>query len=208
MIPFTPSDWPQNDLRQAAELLWKWHRNARSNVPSRSVQNEAHRVCQKFDLPLHLVDLQLMKRNRDVIDTVPDLFDYMDSHVGSHALLLAKLAGYKANWAETPVKEFGRAIFLTRSICFLKQDLQQGKHYIPIDVMKAHGVSIADLMNRSPSQNVRAVLWKQIVCARDAYASCKTLNSDLNGWCQRRFRLYWTGGLDLLARVESRKFNV
>jgi len=208
LTPFAPFDWPKGDLRQAAEVLWKWHRSASNDVPSNTDHIKAHAICKEFNLPIQLIDLQLIKGEMKVIKTAPHLFDYMDAYAGSHALLLAKLAGYTGNWIETPIKQFGRAIFLTRSIWFLKQDLQDGKFYIPLDIMNTHGLSKMDLMKDKPSRAVRSVLWKQIVQARDAYASCRTLNSDLNGWAQRRFRIYWAGGLNMLARVESRRFNL
>ena len=208
MRPFAPSDWPKKELQEAADILWSWHMVTREGKPSTVDQSKAKTVCKTFSLPVYLVDAQLVEGSMSKIETVPDLLGYADAHAGSHALLLAKLAGYTANWIEEPVKQFGRAIFLTRSICHLREDLLAGKHYIPLDMMEKDGVSISDLMEGRLSPMTRSLLWKQVIRARDAYASCRTLNSDLTGWCRRRFRVYWTGGLDLLARIESRKFDV
>ncbi len=208
MPPFAPSDWPRNELREAAEVLWRWHYAVRAGAPSQIQRNRAHRVCEKFKLPVHLVDAQFREDGFPVIRAMTDLFDYGDRLAGSHALLLAKLAGYTANWIEDPVRQFGRAVFLTRSLCLLKEDLQSGRHFIPLDGLHNKRVAHADLMHGRLSDGLRSVLWKQIVYARDAYASCRALNHDLSGWCRRRFRIYWAGGLHLLARIESRKFDV
>ncbi len=208
MTPFPPSDWPREELRQAAYVLWDWHRAAQIEVPPTALREEAYAVCKKFDLPIHLVDAQLVEQGALTIETGEDLFSYMDATAGSHALLLAKLAGYTSNWIEIPIKQFARAVFLTRSVCLLKEDVEAGRYFIPADILAKGNVTTADLIQGSPNSAIRSILWKQVVRARDAYASCKTLNSDLKGWSRRRFRVYWTGGLHILGNIESRGFNV
>ena len=208
MTPFPPSDWPREELRQAAGVLWDWHRAAQIEVPPRVLREKAYNVCKKFDLPVHLVDAQLVEQGAPAIETAEDLFSFADATAGSHALLLAKLAGYTSNWIEDPVKQFARAIFLTRSVCLLKEDIEAGRCFIPADILVKGNVTTVDLVRYTSSQAIRSILWKQVVRARDAYASCKTLNTDLKGWSRRRFRVYWTGGLHILGYIESRGFNV
>ena len=208
MIPFCAKDWPRKELREAVEILWNWHQASESDALSIHSRDQAHSVCIQYNLPAQLVDAQFMEYSNLVPKTSQDLFEYIDTRVGSHALLLAKLAGYTAKWVETPVKQFARAIFLTRSICFLSQDLMSGRQYIPLDLMENARVTQSDLIRGKVSPEIRSLLWKQMVRARDAYASSKTLNSDLNGWCRRRFRIYWLSGLHTLAQIESRKFDV
>lgn len=208
MTPFPPSDWPREELRQAAGVLWDWHRAAQIEVPPRVLREKAYAACRQFDLPVHLVDAQLAERGAPTIETAEDLFSYTDATAGSHALLLAKLAGYTSNWIEVPIKQFARAIFLTRSVCFLREDIEAGRCFIPADILAKGNVTTVDLVRYTSSQAIRSILWKQVVRARDAYASCKTLNTDLKGWSRRRFRVYWTGGLHILGYIESRGFNV
>ena len=208
MTPFPPSDWPSEELRQAAGVLWDWHRTAQIDVPPRVLREKAYNVCKKYDLPIHLVDAQLVENGFPTIETADDLFSYADTTAGSHALLLAKLAGYNSNWIEVPVKQFARAIFLTRSVCLLKEDIEAGRCFIPADILAKGNVTTEDLIRGTPTPAIRSILWKQVVRARDAYASCKTLNTDLKGWSRRRYRVYWTGGLHILGYIESRGFNV
>lgn len=208
MPPFAPSDWPRNEFRAEAEVLWQWHHAAQAGEYSSVYHSEAHAICEKFNLPAHLIDAQFIEEGVPTIHTITDLFDYMDRSTGSHALLLTKLAGYTANWVEDPVRKFGRALFLTRSLMSLKEDVLAGRQFIPLDLLQKNNVDSTDLVQGRLSSGLRSVLWKQVVYARDAYASCRTLNSDLSGWCRRRFRIYWTGGLHTLARIESRKFDV
>ncbi len=208
MTPFGPEDWPQKELRMAAEVLWNWHRSVQSDPAAMPHHREALSVCEKFSLPTHLLDSQIITKQTLIPESVLELSDYMDAYAGSHAVLLVKLAGYTANWIERPVKQFARAIFLTRSVCYLKDDLMEGRHFIPMDIMASKSITQDDLMKGAVSREIQSVLWKQIVRARDAFAACQSLNTDLNGWCRRKFRLYWTGGLNLLACIESRKFDV
>lgn len=208
MTPFAPSDWPRSELRVAAQTLWDWHRNVQGENPHSSDRSLAYAVCEQYKLPSQLVDAQSIEGGRPKIHTVSDLLDYVDAVAGSHALLLAKLAGYTSSWIEAPIKNFARAIFLTRSVCFLKDDVELGQYYIPLETLEQSGIQSADLKEGKLSPMIRSVLWKQLVRARDAYASCRTLNTDLSGWARRRFRVYWTGGLHLLARIEARKFDV
>ena len=208
MTPFPPSDWPGEELRQAAGVLWDWHRAAQIEVPPRVLREKTYAVCRKFDLPVHLVDAQLVEHGAPTIETAEDLFCYADATVGSHALLLAKLAGYTSNWIENPVKQFARAIFLTRSVCLLAEDIEAGRCFIPADILVKGNVTTVDFVRYPSSQAIQSILWKQVVRARDAYASCRTLNTDLKGWSRRRFRVYWTGGLHILGYIESRGFNL
>ena len=140
--------------------------------------------------------------------TMQDLLDYTDQVLGSHALLLARLAGERSNWVEKPVREFARATFLTRRLCQLKHDLARGHLWIPRAIMEQARVDRKTLEEGSPTPEVRRLLWKQVVLIRDAYASCRTLTTDLSGWLRRRFRIYWTHGVHLLALIEARRFDV
>ncbi len=208
MTPFAPPDWPQKELRMAAVVLWNWHRSVQDEPSAMTYRDEALSVCKKFCLPIHFLDSQVYRGGVPIPKSASELFEYIDAYAGSHAILLAKLAGYTSNWIEAPVKQFARAIFLTRSVTHLKEDLQEGRHFIPRDMMESKNITQTDLIKGSLSKEIQSVLWKQIVRARDAFAACHPLNSDLNGWCRRQFRIYWIGGLQMLAYIESRKFDV
>ena len=98
-----------------------------------------------------MVDAQLVEQGAPTIETAEDLFSYTDATAGSHALLLAKLAGYTSNWIEVPVKQFARAIFLTRSVCLLKEDIEAGRCFIPADILAKGNVTTVDLVRVHPN---------------------------------------------------------
>lgn len=116
-------------------MLWCCYCTAREGVESTADQSGTHTPCGKFNLPIHLIDNQIFETGIPGINTYADLFDYVDRSTGPHVPLLAKLAGYTSNWIEGPVKQFGRAIFLTCSISHLKDGLHAGRCFIPLEVL-------------------------------------------------------------------------
>ncbi|MDE2732062.1 MAG: squalene/phytoene synthase family protein [Bacteroidota bacterium] len=209
MVPFAPNEWPSPELREAAAGLWAWNRAVRNLQLSDAVQQEARQICQRHDLPESLLAAQQQgARIEDGYAVAEELLTYMDTVMGAHAMLLAKLAGERSRWVEQPVHAFARAVFMTRRLCRIKHDLQAGRLWIPRDVMQQAGVERAHLESGEVTPGVRRLLWKQVVLARDAYAGCRTLTTDFSGWLRRRFRMAWTRGVHMLALIEARRFDV
>ena len=77
MPPFAPSDWPRNEFRAEAEVLWQWHYAAQAGEDSSVHRSKAHAICDEFNLPAHLVDAQFIEEGVPTIHTITDLFDYM-----------------------------------------------------------------------------------------------------------------------------------
>ena len=209
MVPFAPDAWPSLELRDAASALWAWNRAARNLEISNAVQKRALKICSHHDLPESLLEAQRQgARIEDGFAGAEELLTYIDTVMGAHAMLLAKLAGERSRWVEQPVHAFARAAFMTRRLCRLKEELHTGRLWIPQDVMRQAGVEQTHLQQGEVTPGVRRLLWKQVVLARDAYASCRTLTTDFSGWLRRRFRVAWTRGVHLLALIEARRFDV
>ncbi len=218
MVPFATEDWPAGPMRKAACALWSWHTAVRraegglqTAIPD-EIGREALLVCQRHNLPRVLLDKQLEAalsvKHNTAFETTTELADYINATAGSHAVLLARLAGERGQWIEQPVYAFARAIFLTRSLCNLKKDLAASRLYLPQDAVNQAGVTRQQLAEGRLNAPVRRLLWKQVIRARDAYANSRTLTQDLSGWPRRTYRRYWTGGLYILGLIEARRFDV
>lgn len=211
MVPFTPEVWPTAELRTAAERLWAWNRSVRSASLSDAMRTQAHEVCRTHDLPVELLTAQeegALASMSGAFANAEELLEYIDQVMGSHALLLVKLAGERSRWVQRPVNAFARAAFMTRRLCQLKEDLSQQQLWIPQEVIHQANVEQTNLVQGVVTPAIRRLLWKQVVLTRDAYAGCRTLTSDFSGWLRRRFRICWTQGVHLLALIEARRFDV
>ena len=218
MVPFAAADWPPGSLREAAQHLWDWHTAARSvewaveaDIAD-DVRRRAELVCERHNLPRRLLDRQLVAaRNAGHCTgfaTAVHLASHIDATSGAHAMLLTRLAGEHGRWIEKPVYAFAQAIFLTRSLYALKEDLAANHLYLPQDAIEKAGVTLQQLANGRMDAAIRRLLWTQVVRARDAYAGSRVLTLDLSGWKRRVCRRYWTGGLHLLGLIEARRFDV
>lgn len=212
MVPFAPDVWPTPELRAAADELWAWNRAVRTGSVSDDALAKAQQICAEHELPLALLDAQWQcAKESDLVSGFPstqELLTYIDEVMGSHAMLLAKLAGERSNWVERPVRSFARATFMTRRLCNLNEDLQSRQLWVPLDMMKQADVDRRELERGVWTPAIRRLLWKQVVLTRDAYAGCRTLTTDFSGWLRRRVRIYWTRGLYQLALIETRRFDV
>lgn len=212
VVPFAPEMWPTSGLRTTVEGLWAWNQAARTLSLSDTLRQRVQRICNQHDLPVSLLEAQEKGAQeaptQEGFANAWELQTYIDVVIGSHAMLLAKLAGERSQWVEQPVRAFARAAFLTRRLCRLKEDLRSHQLWIPRDVMQQAGVDQSCLEQGEVTPAIRRLLWKQVVLTRDAYASCRTLTTDFSGWLRRQFRICWTRGVHLLALIEARRFDV
>lgn len=200
----------------ATVLLEEEAARVESGKPLRVIPGDicdgAYAACSEHHLPVSLLADQVLVAVRFTqplrFEGTLDLDRFAQQWVGSHALLLAQLAGQKGRWQRQSIGELAKAFFLTGRLCDLKRDLARDRVFFPIADLRQSGVSIDHLHEGVMSDAMRRLLWKQTVRIRDAFARGLAIGNDLAGWQRRAFRKHWLGGLYLLAEIEHRKYDL
>lgn len=181
-------------------------------VISGDISDGAYAACSQHHLPLGLLADQVRVAARFTqplrFEGALDLDRFAQQWAGSHAMLLARLAGLKGRWQQQPIGELAKAFFLTGCLCDLERDLARDRVFVPMADLQQFGVSMDHLRQGVMSDAMRRLLWKQTVRIRDAFARGLAIGNDLAGWQRRAFRKHWLGGLYLLAEIEGRKYDL
>lgn len=114
-----------------------------------------------------------------------------------------------ANRFQLPqAQSFARALFLISRLMRLPQDVRRGRLFIPLDALAKYGIEEHRLFRGEVNEALRRVLWRLTVRARDELAQAEPLAADLPWRARGVYKRYWIGGLDVLARIERRDFDV
>ncbi len=190
---------------------------AREGKPLRLLREDiwkpAYRVCAEHDLSrTHLADQidaaqQLQGRVR--FDDTPALNRFVRHWVVAHGRLLGGLAGMDQKWNRSKLDELARGFFFVGRLIRLPRDLERDWLFIPVDNLEQSGVSIDQLRDGRLDDNVRRLLWKQSVRARDAMGQGQPLIPTVEEW-RLRFVLkrWWLGALEMLSEVERREYDL
>ena len=74
-------------------MLWDWHRAAQIEIPPRVLREKAYAVCRKFDLPVHLVDVQLVEQG---------VADYRNRRRSLLAIRMPRQVRMHYSWQDLP----------------------------------------------------------------------------------------------------------
>lgn len=180
-------------------------------VPA-SVAEAAYAACRTHTLPLAVLAEQVKAAARFTepirFVTYADLHAFVQQRAGSHARLLARMAGHKGSWQLPAIDELARAFFLVGRLIYLPDDLARDRLFIPLDEMQNAGVTEEQLRAGTVDEALKRLFWKQTVRIRDAFAHGQNLAKDLSGWQRRAFKRWWLGGLYVLAEIERRDYDV
>lgn len=181
-------------------------------VLSNEVSRDAYAAAAAHDLPLELLAVQIPAaayfQESVAFEAAPDLNAFMEQWAIPHGRLLARLAGLTLQAQLVYADELSRGFFLTGRLANLKQDLERGWVFIPMDEVSYAGVSLDQLNAGDVNEAMRKLLWKQAVRARDAFAQGQPLARDLTGRYARSLKRWWFGALEVLNEIESRDYDV
>lgn len=182
------------------------------NVVSEDVARAAYAACEEAGLPLvHLAEQVQASEAFRVPARYPDnaaINAFVQSWAGSHVRLLAHLAGATGSWQLKFADEFGRAFFWVGRLMTLKKDLDQDRLFIPEADLEQHGVSTEQLREGRPDENVKRLLWKQTIRAKNAFAMAEPLARELPRRQSDAMKRWWLGGLEVLNEIRRRGFDV
>lgn len=177
-----------------------------------SVWREAYETCKKYELSFKLLAVQVGAA-KTLQGTVrfqdPQALDTFVRHWSvAHARLLAGLADIDKKWQLPSIDELGRGFFFVGRLMTLADDLAHDQLFMPLTDLEQTGVTVGQLKAGEVDENMRRLLWKQSIRARDALGQGQSLIRDLP--LRRRFALkrWWHGALEMLNEIERRDYDV
>lgn len=173
----------------------------------------AYRVCEEYDLSHALLADQVqgarVLQGRLRFEESSELNDFLRAWVIPLSRLLAGLAGIDQKWHLSKIDELGRGFFFVGHLAQLPSDLAQNQLFIPMDDLEQAGVTVEQLREGHVGDDMRRLLWKQSIRARDALGQGQPLIQDVPSW-RLRFALkrWWLGALEILAEIENSEYDV
>lgn len=222
--------------RDASEALWAWQtvlfagrhaghppgsfeeaaRRVEAGEPLTlvpdDVRSAAYRACGEHDLPLALLAQQVRGAARV---QPPVRFaeqgerrDMLEALVVPHGRLLANLAGARLRMQQALIDALTLGFFYTGRLVELPRDVAADRLFLPTDMLDQYDVSLGQLRRGDVNENVRRMLWKETVRARDLLARGRALLDELPWRLRYGMKRWWLGALEMLNEIEAREYDV
>ncbi|OGA54080.1 MAG: squalene synthase HpnD [Betaproteobacteria bacterium RIFCSPLOWO2_12_FULL_62_13] len=163
------------------KLAWWRHEVAKAYVgqPQHPVARALAEVAGRFKLPQErlqeIIDGMEMDLDHDRYPDFASLRLYCHRVASVVGLLSAEIFGYEDRRTLEYAAELGVAFQLTNIIRDVGEDARRNRIYLPLDELKAHGVSAADITGAHETDNFRRLMEFQIERAigfyRQAFAA-------------------------------------
>jgi phytoene synthase len=147
-------------LRRLEEWMAGWRHACQGGETAEPIFVAVRDAMERFAIPLGLLDeliagvaLDLKPETTDVPDTYatfPDLYAYCYGVASVVGLACIRIFGYQDPRAEKLAEETGIAFQLTNILRDVAEDAERHRVYLPLEDLKAHGVSLDSLLHRAP----------------------------------------------------------
>jgi len=164
-------------------------------------------VLRDFRLPLPLLEDLLSAFEQDVVqqhyDSQAQLLDYCRRSANPVGRLLLHLYDIHEERALECSDGICTALQLINFWQDLSVDLSRGRRYLPADLMAAHGITSADLMDRHQSAAMAALLRDALGWAQTLMLAGAPLVRQVPGRAGWELRLVVQGGLRIAEQTEA-----
>lgn len=181
-------------------------------VVPEEVAKAAYQACEAERLPVELLAAQVLASE---VYAVPARFPdnlaiktFVRDWAGSHARMLAHLAGASGSWQLTFADELACGFFWVGRLMALKDDVARDRLFIPEADLDQHGVSVEQLRQGRVDENMKRLLWKQTIRAKNAFAQAEPLAKELSRRQASAMKRWWLGGLEVLNEIRRREFDL
>jgi phytoene synthase len=179
-------------------------------------------ATERFSIPLRLLDelvagvaMDLKPVSREAPDTYPtfaDLYGYCYRVASVVGLVCIRIFGYQDSRAEKLAEETGIAFQLTNILRDVTEDAGRNRIYLPLEDLRAHGVSLESLLRRAPgappTANERALLADIAGRAEEYYRSARMLLPLLNKESRPAMWVLFSIYHRLLERIRRADYDV
>lgn len=204
-----PSVWQQHSTEALRTLILE--ERPLPNVPE-AVTRALYRHADEQSVPLDVFAQQIrsaVSQGEELrFNTYDELEQFMQDGVCRLGEALMHVLGMANRFQLPHAQAFARALFLISRLMRLPHDVHRGRLFIPLDALANYGIEEHRLFRGEVNESLRRVLWRLTVRARDELAQAEPLAADLPWRARGTYKRYWIGGLDILARIERRDFDV
>jgi phytoene synthase len=147
-------------LSRIGEWAAAWRIACKSGETADPVFLAVRDATERFAIPLNLLDelvagitMDLKPASSDAPDTYAtfaDLYAYCYRVASVVGLVCIRIFGYRDPSAEKLAEETGIAFQLTNILRDVAEDSERNRVYLPLEDLKAHGVSVESLLHRAP----------------------------------------------------------
>lgn len=212
-------DVADDESRPAADRqaeLNQWREDIRracgDEEPQLPVNRELQPVIQRFGLPLALFEELIRGVEMDLsikrYETHAELEAYCYRVASVVGLLSIEIFGYRNPVCREYARHLGLALQLTNILRDVRVDAGRGRIYLPLEALRRHGVTEADILRGRYSENYRALAADVAGIAREHYRRARELlpAEDRRSMLAAELMgaVYWR----LLRKLEGRRFDV
>jgi phytoene synthase len=147
--------------RRLDEWLAAWQGVCRGGATADPVFIAVRDATERFGIPLTLLDelaagieMDLKSASGEAPDTYAtfaELYGYCYRVASVVGLVCIRIFGYRDRGAEKLAEETGVAFQLTNILRDVAEDAGRNRVYLPLEDLKAHGVSLESLLRRAPA---------------------------------------------------------
>jgi phytoene synthase len=167
---------------------------------------------QPFEALIEGVEMDLGTRR---YETFPDLYEYCIRVASAVGLICLNIFGARDPGARQYAIDLGVALQLTNILRDIPGDMAQGRLYVPLEDLRRHGCSEADLLAEAAasghgvrSPQVRALLRQQAERARDYYRQAAQALPRADRRCLVAAEIMGAIYRALLRRIERNGYDV
>ena len=170
-------------------------------------------TIRRFDLPeepfLRLVEANRMDQRASRYPTYADLLRYCAYSANPVGRLVLMLYGYRDDERQRCSDAICTALQLTNFWQDIASDYEQrNRIYLPAEDMARFGYDEAALARGEATPAFRALMAFEVERARGLFAEGMPLLAKLHGMPRRAVALFALGGLEALAAIERRSYDV
>lgn len=168
-------------------------------------------VARKHGIPikyaLELLEGVKMDLQRNRYETYDDLYLFAYRVAGTVGLMMSYIIGFKSPETLKYAEKLGIAMQLTNILRDVQEDKNMNRIYLPLDELKAYGLTEDDLFRENMSDQMRAFMSFQIKRAHNYYKKAqpgvKMLSRD------SQYSIYAAGRIyrGILYKIEARNYN-
>jgi squalene synthase HpnC len=198
----------------ALELLDWWGSELRDCYQGSSkhpVFVALHHTIQSFDIPSQpFSDLLIAFRHDQTVRRYPNwdaVIDYCKYSANPVGRLVLYLGGYRDQERQTLSDYTCTALQLANFWQDVSRDLDKDRIYVPLDSLAAHGLTEADLFNRSFDERYARLMQELVKRTREMFALGLPLIERVDLELRVDIELFSRGGLSVLDAIESIGYN-
>ncbi len=140
--------------------------------------------------------------------TLDELYGYCRNSANPVGRLVLYLCGYRDAERQRLSDATCTALQLANFWQDVSVDLEKGRIYLPLDVLRRHGASEADVLSRQSTPAFRAAMAEMVAEARRLFAQGLPLARTVDRRLSLDLELFNRGGMKILDKVESIGYDV